>query len=135
MPVTTDNENRLRPRRSLLVLILLGLLYPLLRFIGYRVPKKPRLFEVTKQLANGQFLVHKEFVLFDRGDKAWAVSRKCTHLGCKLNFHEIEGYLECPCHQSRFNIEGVVARGPAKRDLDVFEVEKRDNAPYYLVKA
>ena len=99
------------------------------------MPKKPRLFEVTKQLADGEFLVHREFVLFDRGGKAWAVSRKCTHLGCKLNFHEVEDYLECPCHQSRFTIEGLVARGPAKRDLDVFEVEKRDNAPYYLVKA
>lgn len=134
----TEPENRknpLRQRRSLVALILLGLLYPLLRFIGYRVPKKPRLFEVTRKLAAGGFLVHKEFVLFDRGSEAWAVSRKCTHLGCKLNFHEVDDYLECPCHQSRFTIEGHVAKGPAKRDLDVFEVEKRDNAPYYIIKA
>ena len=135
MAITTNNTDRLRSRRSLLALILIGLLFPLLRFIGYRVPKKPRLFEVTKQLADGEFLVHREFVLFDRGGKAWAVSRKCTHLGCKLNFHEVEDYLECPCHQSRFTIEGLVARGPAIIDLDVFEVEKRDNAPYYLAKA
>lgn len=124
-----------KQRRSLLMLALLALLYPLLRFAGYQMPNKPRLFEVNKKLSVGGFLVHKDFILFDRGNKVWAVSRKCTHLGCKLNFHEVDDYLECPCHQSRFTIEGNVTRGPAKNHLDVYKVEKRDNVPYYIIKA
>lgn len=131
-----DTNTRLfRQRRSVLIIAILGLLYPLLRFVGFKMPKKPKLFEVNKELAEGDFLVHKEFILFVRGDKTWAVARKCTHLGCKLNFHEVEDYLECPCHQSRFTIEGNVTRGPAKKHLDVYEVEKRDNVPYYIIKA
>lgn len=122
-----------RSRRTLLGLGLLALLYPLLRFVGFRIPAKPRKIEInTATPANG-VLTHAEFILFDREGTCWALSRKCTHLGCKINFHEQENLLECPCHQSRFSPEGKVVNGPAKTDLAVYPVEKRDTAPYYVI--
>ena len=120
-------------RRSLLVMGVLALLYPFLRFLGYNIPRQPKRIEISSPLPASGVLVNSDFILFDRADKAWAVSRKCTHLGCKLNFHEIGNYLECPCHESRFTPAGELLNGPAKEHLTVFPVEKRDVAPYYVV--
>lgn len=120
-------------RRYLLALGLLALAYPLLRFIGYKVPRKPRMIEVNSRPPVSGVLSSTDFILFDRESAAWAVSRKCTHLGCKVNFHEQGNYLECPCHQSRFTPDGKVVRGPAKAGLTVYAVEKRDTAPYYII--
>jgi len=43
------------------------------------------------------------------------LSRKCPHLGCNVNYKNNE--FVCPCHNSRFNIEGHVLEGPATSDL------------------
>ena len=41
---------------------------------------------------------------------------RCTHAGCALSKIE-DGLLVCPCHGSRFTLEGAVARGPATEPL------------------
>jgi Rieske Fe-S protein len=47
-----------------------------------------------------------------------AVSRRCTHQGCTVLLPERAGAtLDCPCHGSRFTIQGVVVNGPAERPL------------------
>jgi glycine/D-amino acid oxidase-like deaminating enzyme/nitrite reductase/ring-hydroxylating ferredoxin subunit len=48
---------------------------------------------------------------------AHAVSARCTHLGCLVSFNEAETAWECPCHGSRFGIDGKVLHGPALRPL------------------
>jgi cytochrome b6-f complex iron-sulfur subunit len=93
------------------------LLYPVFRFLTYRTPKKPRHVEVHKVLAPGGFILEQEFVLFADQAEPWAVSRKCTHLGCRLNYQDQEGILLCPCHESRFSREGMRLHGPAQKDL------------------
>ncbi len=128
-----DNTSRNRTRRTILMAGLFALCYPLLRFIGYRIPRKPRKIEVNQKKPTNGTISLKELILFDKNDKVWAVSRKCTHLGCSLQYHELDNYLECPCHQSRFTPEGFVIKGPAKRNLEVYEVEKRATAPHYIV--
>jgi Rieske Fe-S protein len=41
----------------------------------------------------------------------------CTHAGCTVA--EVLGAsINCPCHGSSFNLDGSVAKGPAKRPLD-----------------
>ncbi len=50
-----------------------------------------------------------------RDDKgvAHGVSLRCTHLGCLLHFNDAERSWDCPCHGSRFGIDGEVLAGPA----------------------
>lgn len=98
------------------------LLYPLFRFLAYRTPKQPRIVKVDKVVPVGGFVLDHDFILFVGHNGPWAVSRKCTHLGCRLNFQEKEGILVCPCHHSRFSKEGARLSGPAKKNLPRFQV-------------
>ncbi|MGC3000749.1 FAD-dependent oxidoreductase [Streptomyces sp. G35A] len=47
-----------------------------------------------------------------------AVSARCTHMGCLVNFNSAERAWECPCHGSRFDTDGKVVQGPATRPLE-----------------
>jgi glycine/D-amino acid oxidase-like deaminating enzyme/nitrite reductase/ring-hydroxylating ferredoxin subunit len=51
-----------------------------------------------------------------------AVSLRCTHLGCLLRFNAAETSWDCPCHGSRFSVDGAVLEGPAVSPLDPREV-------------
>jgi glycine/D-amino acid oxidase-like deaminating enzyme/nitrite reductase/ring-hydroxylating ferredoxin subunit len=46
-----------------------------------------------------------------------AVSPVCTHLGCHVAFNASEKSWDCPCHGSRFDIDGAVLNAPAVRGL------------------
>lgn len=51
------------------------------------------------------------------------VYRKCPHMGCHLIFNEVECTWDCPCHGSRFDIDGKCINGPSNRDISY----KKDN--------
>ncbi len=46
-----------------------------------------------------------------------AFSAVCTHAGCALA-DVSDGTINCPCHGSKFNLDGTVANGPAARALE-----------------
>jgi Rieske Fe-S protein len=53
----------------------------------------------------------------DHQDKLHLCSAVCTHMDCIVNFNEGERSWDCPCHGSRFTINGEVIEGPAIYDL------------------
>lgn len=50
-----------------------------------------------------------------------ALSLVCTHLGCTVEFKSEE--LSCPCHGSRFDLNGRVVHGPADQPLTRLRIE------------
>ncbi len=54
----------------------------------------------------------------DENGKIYAVSPNCTHLGCRLSFNSELKSWDCPCHGSRFDIEGKVIGNPALKNLE-----------------
>jgi len=53
----------------------------------------------------------------DPAGKIHAVSAICTHLGCTVGFNRGDRTWDCPCHGSRFDVDGKVLQGPATEDL------------------
>jgi Rieske Fe-S protein len=43
-------------------------------------------------------------------------SATCTHAGCTVS-EVADGTINCPCHGSKFNLDGSVANGPAAKPL------------------
>ena len=51
-----------------------------------------------------------------------AATITCTHRGCEVALNAAEGRLDCPCHGSRYALDGQVLAGPARRPLRSFPV-------------
>ncbi|MBT4287791.1 MAG: ubiquinol-cytochrome c reductase iron-sulfur subunit [Deltaproteobacteria bacterium] len=59
----------------------------------------------------------KKISLIKEHNKLYALVRTCTHMGCIPNFNASENAFVCPCHGSKFDIQGNVLRGPAPEPL------------------
>ena len=63
-------------------------------------------------------LAGKKGVYRDDDGNLHAVSLRCTHLGCLVRWNGAERSWDCPCHGSRFDVDGSVLEGPAVKPLE-----------------
>lgn len=71
--------------------------------------------------------VDRRVVYFVRqGGHVLALSATCTHLGCRVAWHDAENAFRCPCHGGRFTPDGRVSGGPPPRGLDRLETRVED---------
>ena len=51
-----------------------------------------------------------------------AISLRCTHLGCSIEWEDEKKRFICPCHSSAFAMNGDVQNPPAPKALDYYPV-------------
>ncbi|HEU4916955.1 MAG TPA: FAD-dependent oxidoreductase [Acidimicrobiia bacterium] len=88
----------------------------------------------TDDLGRGQGAVvetggGKAAVFRDEDGELHAVSAVCTHLGCQVVFNPAERTWDCPCHGSRYGVDGAVVHGPAVDDLSTVEIRSPGRSP------
>lgn len=54
----------------------------------------------------------------DTDGKLHALKAACTHMGCIVAWNKAESSWDCPCHGSRFAVDGRVLHGPAIQLLE-----------------
>jgi cytochrome b6-f complex iron-sulfur subunit len=55
-----------------------------------------------------------------------AIYKVCTHLGCIYTWTAANDRFECPCHGSKYRLDGRRIESPAPRTLDRFRMEFLD---------
>jgi glycine/D-amino acid oxidase-like deaminating enzyme/nitrite reductase/ring-hydroxylating ferredoxin subunit len=95
-------------------------------FVGDRI-RPSRAGSLDEIAAGSGAVVRRGGALYavyrDEAGSLHALSARCTHLGCIVHFNDAERAWECPCHGSRFGIDGSVLHGPANRPLQRRDVE------------
>lgn len=77
--------------------------------------------EIEPDLPDGIHFFNRVILVKDEsGIKLY--SSKCTHLGCKINKVE-NGELVCPCHGSRYNLDGFPVKGPSVKQLTIIDFQ------------
>lgn len=57
-----------------------------------------------------------------------AVSDICTHQGCGVRYDHVNKVLSCPCHGSKYTLNGTVIQGPAVKPLAKYQVQLDSSA-------
>lgn len=98
------------------------------RYLSYEEPPefpKRITLETTETYSPGSVTTVPQAKAWLIRDKRglYAISGECTHLGCRIQ-HKDDNLFECPCHGSRFDLNGGVKAGPANSPLRHFEVSQ-----------
>lgn len=98
------------------------------------LPSPSKRFRVTlpESLAAGEPYIPpgRPVAMFRDSGGVYAVSITCTHLGCVVKTNP-EGF-HCPCHGSRFGMDGEVTKGPAPSGLPWLAVRQAGNGVYVV---
>ena len=88
-------------------------------FLGPKLNKKKSWYSdrITFVNKNGKSLA----IYKDENGFEHVIHNKCPHFGCSLIFNELEKTWDCPCHSSRFDIDGKCIKGPSNYDISYKE--------------
>ncbi len=112
----------------------LAALIPLYKIWGNAVDRKQAFSQqeieivIDRNLPDGVYFYGKAILIREHNNYK-LLSAKCSHLGCRINKTE-NGKLVCPCHGSRFDLEGKPIVGPAVNpltELDFQMIQEDEN--------
>lgn len=107
-------------KKSIALLPFVGVgsfVYPLSKFAFFEEKNKISLVIALDELT--QKITKRGTVFITKNnDEIKVFDAHCTHMGCVLNFSESENAFVCPCHSSKFSLDGTVLKGPAQKKLD-----------------
>jgi glycine/D-amino acid oxidase-like deaminating enzyme/nitrite reductase/ring-hydroxylating ferredoxin subunit len=97
------------------------------KFIGDRFAKTK--IKELDELAAGEAKVVKyegdSLALYkDENGGLHAVNPSCTHINCIVGWNTAEQSWDCPCHGSRFSMDGEMLTAPARKDLEKIDLGK-----------
>lgn len=133
--VNQSDENNIVRRQFLkyalglsVVATLGGVLIPILGYLrpttrqGSEHGGRTRIASLAELQASGGLVVPAEgkpvIVTYGQRGDVKAFSAVCTHLGCVVKWVNAGSYIQCPCHDARFNAQtGAVISGPAPTGL------------------
>ena len=83
----------------------------LIGYVKSKIRKNKKWYSNVK-IKNGIGIVKED-------NKIYKISNKCPHMGCSLIYNEAEKTWDCPCHASRFALNGKCIKGPSKYDISI----------------
>ncbi len=118
-----NNKNKYRhlfdPRRNKKLLAILK--YPLNMSYSAKSFIQNKIIKNKTWYCNNVFFTNKNgkniAVYIDENNTKHMVYNLCPHLKCSLIFNEVEKTWDCPCHGSRFDIDGKCISGPSNKDI------------------
>jgi cytochrome b6-f complex iron-sulfur subunit len=110
----------------------------LLRYLSYPFdPAPPSEFDIGPAVdypINTRTVVpHIPAIIIHDDQGLRAVSLTCSHLGCAVE--ERNFGFECPCHSSRYDMNGIVLKGPATINLRNLRVEESEDGNLHVYTA
>lgn len=93
------------------------------RFFPVVAPRVDAWNRYPDQRIGGVYLVREK-----GAEKPIAFTAKCPHAGCFIGYTTGEKEFKCPCHTSKFNLDGTRVRGDQEvspRDMDRLPVKIR----------
>lgn len=107
----------------------------LIRYLSYQFdPTPPSEFDIGPAVnypSNSRTVVsHIPALIIHDEQGMHALSLTCSHLGCAIE--ERNFGFECPCHSSRYDLNGVVLKGPAASNLRKLRVEESEDGNLHV---
>ncbi len=117
----------------------IGAVFALPAALAHARPMALRLENAKKLKTVGGWAILKikgKPVLFIRDGKEsiQVLDPTCTHRQCTVTYNDKSGRIECPCHQSAFDVTGKVLKGPAKEPLKRYEARLYEDKVLFHLK-
>ena len=110
----------------------------LIRYLSYQYdPTPPSDFDIGPAVnypTNSRTVVpHIPTIIIHDADGLRAISLTCSHLGCAIE--ERNFGFECPCHSSRYDMNGTLLKGPAATNLRKLRIEESEDGNLHVYPA
>ena len=106
-------QSLFRPSR----ISLIGIINSTIDVLSYIKVYTQTLFHQKNHIYMIKVKDEKYFLYIDEKGNKHYVKTKCPHMRCNLVFNKEELTWDCPCHGSRFDLDGNILEGPAKNNI------------------